>query len=69
MDDLILVVSEEEIKTAQTLVLERMKQLNEPSAAVTVAAAMNGKLGVKNKNVVCVLSGGNVDIGDEVNLL
>ncbi|MRG88116.1 threonine ammonia-lyase [Salinibacillus xinjiangensis] len=62
LDDLVL-VSEEEIKRAQFLVMERMKQLIEPSSAVTVAAAMNGKLGVQNKNVVCVLSGGNVDIG------
>ncbi|WP_245844026.1 hypothetical protein [Oceanobacillus rekensis] len=44
--------------------LERMKQLIEPSSAVTVAAAMSGKLGVEDKNVVCVLSGGNVDIGE-----
>ncbi|SES89739.1 threonine dehydratase [Salinibacillus kushneri] len=61
LDDLVL-VSDEEIKVAQSFVLERMKQLIEPSSAVTVAAAMNGKLGIKDKKVVCVLSGGNVDI-------
>lgn len=61
IDDLVL-VSEEEIQQAQFFVLERMKQLIEPSSAVTVAAAMNGKLGVKGKRIVCVLSGGNVDI-------
>lgn len=61
LDDLVL-VSEEEIKLAQSFVLERMKQLIEPSSAVTVAAAMSKKLGIQNKNVVCVLSGGNVDV-------
>lgn len=62
IDDIVL-VSDEEIKKAQFFVLERMKQLIEPSSAATVAAAMNRKLGVKDKDVVCVLSGGNVDIG------
>ncbi|RKQ35648.1 threonine ammonia-lyase [Oceanobacillus halophilus] len=61
LDDIQL-VSEDEIKQAQAFVLERMKQLIEPSSAVTVAAAINNKLGVKDKKVVCVLSGGNVDI-------
>lgn len=61
LDDLVL-VSEEEIRLAQLVVLERMKQLIEPSSAVTVAAAMSKKLGVQDKKVVCVLSGGNVDI-------
>ncbi|UJL47659.1 threonine/serine dehydratase [Virgibacillus sp. NKC19-16] len=60
--DQIVTVSDEEIRRAQFLVLERMKQLIEPSSAVTVAAAMNDKLGIRDKNVVGVLSGGNVDI-------
>lgn len=63
LDDLIL-VTEEEIKEAQYFVLERMKQLIEPSSAVTVAAAMNRKSGVQGKNIVCVLSGGNVDLSN-----
>ncbi|MEW9677575.1 threonine/serine dehydratase [Lentibacillus sp. L22] len=61
LDDLVL-VSEHEISQALFFVLERMKQLIEPSSAVSVAAAMFDKLGVKDKNVVCVLSGGNVDV-------
>ena len=60
-DDIVL-VSDEEIREAQLLVLERMKQLIEPSSASTVAAALQRKLGVEGKNVVFVLSGGNVDI-------
>ncbi|MHA6250824.1 threonine ammonia-lyase [Oceanobacillus sp. CAU 1775] len=61
--DEIVLVTEKEIKQAQQLVLERMKQLIEPSGAVSVAAAISGKLGVQDKHVVCVLSGGNIDIG------
>ncbi|MCM3739749.1 threonine/serine dehydratase [Oceanobacillus luteolus] len=61
IDDIVL-VSDDDIKEAQLLVLERMKQLIEPSSATTVAAAMHGKLHVKDKNVVCVLTGGNMDV-------
>ena len=61
VDDIVL-VTDEEIREAQYLVLERMKQLIEPSSATTVAAAINNKLGVEGKNVVCVISGGNVDV-------
>ncbi|MGY0692064.1 threonine ammonia-lyase [Virgibacillus sp. FSP13] len=60
--DKLVLVSEEEIRHALFFVLERMKQLIEPSSAVTVAAAMSGKLGIKDKKVACVLSGGNVDV-------
>ncbi|WP_100010315.1 threonine ammonia-lyase [Lentibacillus sediminis] len=63
VDDLVL-VSEDEILQAQVFVLERMKQLIEPSSAVTVAAAMFDKLGARDKRIVCVLSGGNVDVGN-----
>src|SRR5690625_3911068 len=68
LDNLVL-VTEEEIRTALRFVFERMKQVIEPSSAVTVAAAMNGKLGVSGKNVVTVASGGNVDIADLPKLL
>ncbi|GAA0327720.1 threonine ammonia-lyase [Bacillus carboniphilus] len=61
LDDLVL-VSEDEIKQAFSLVLERMKQMIEPSSATTVAAALSGKLGLKGKRVVTVISGGNVDL-------
>lgn len=61
IDDLVL-VTEEEIKAAQLFVLERMKQVIEPSSAVTVAAMMFDKLGIRDKRVVCVISGGNVDV-------
>lgn len=60
-DDIVL-VSEQEIKTALSLVMERMKQVIEPSGAVALAAAMFGKLHVEDKNIVCIASGGNMDI-------
>ncbi|WP_284139177.1 threonine/serine dehydratase [Virgibacillus sp. LDC-1] len=61
LDDLVL-VSEEEIKQALLFVMERMKQLIEPSSATTVAACLSEKLQVLNKRIVCVISGGNVDV-------
>lgn len=68
LDDLVL-VSEDEIHRALTFVFERMKQVIEPSSAVTIAAAMNGRLGVTGENVVTVISGGNVDVTDLPRLL
>ncbi|WP_448524196.1 threonine ammonia-lyase [Pseudothermotoga sp.] len=57
----VLLVSEREIAQAVVFLLERCKILVEPSGAVTVAAAMFGKVPPRNKRVVAVLSGGNVD--------
>ena len=62
VDDIVL-VSEEEIATAVLLLLEREKTVVEPAAATTLAAAVRGSLGeVAGKNVVMVLSGGNIDV-------
>ncbi|WP_221567859.1 threonine/serine dehydratase [Alkalihalobacillus sp. TS-13] len=61
VDDLVL-VSDDEIRQAFSFVMERMKQVIEPSSAVTVAALMNTKLPLEGKNVVTVISGGNVDL-------
>ncbi|MBP1948324.1 threonine ammonia-lyase [Virgibacillus litoralis] len=61
LDDLVL-VSETEIQQALFFILERMKQVIEPSSAVAIAAAMFEKLGVQEKNIACVVSGGNVDV-------
>jgi threonine ammonia-lyase medium form len=57
----VLLVSEREIAQAVVFLLERCKILVEPSGAVTVAAAMFGKVPSKNKKIVAVLSGGNID--------
>lgn len=61
LDDIIL-ISEDEIKKAFSFVLERMKQMIEPSSATTIAAAMFHKLPFEGKKVAAVISGGNVDI-------
>ncbi len=58
----ILLVTEEDIKRAVLFLLERLKLLVEPSGAVTVAALLANKVPLKNKRVVAILSGGNVDL-------
>ena len=42
--------------------LERCKQVVETSGAAPLAAVLNNKVDVKGKKVVCVLSGGNIDV-------
>jgi threonine dehydratase len=62
LDDIVL-VSEDEIRQAFSFIMERMKQLIEPSSATTIAAAMFNKLNnIHGKNIVTVISGGNVDL-------
>jgi threonine dehydratase len=61
--DELVVVDEEEIAAAVLLLLEREKTVAEPAAASTVAAAVYGTIrGLAGKNVVMLLSGGNVDV-------
>lgn len=60
--DEVVLVTEDEIKKALVFLLERAKLLVEPSGAVSVAAVMFNKIKIKNKEVVTVLSGGNVDL-------
>ncbi len=55
-------VSEAGIIEAMKTVWERMKILIEPSAAVPVAALLEGKLAVSGKRVGVIFSGGNVDL-------
>jgi threonine dehydratase len=63
VDDMVT-VSDEEIAEAILLLLERTKLVVEPAGAVGVAAAINRKLPqLVGKRVVCVLSGGNIDVG------
>lgn len=61
VDD-ILTVSEESIIRAMRFVWERGKQLIEPSAAVPVAALLDGKLSHVNGRIGVILSGGNTDL-------
>ncbi len=58
----IVTTSEEAIVRAMRLVWERMKVVIEASAAVPLAAIMEGKLDVQGKRVAIIFSGGNVDL-------
>ncbi|HLX56485.1 MAG TPA: threonine/serine dehydratase [Ktedonobacteraceae bacterium] len=61
VDDMVL-VSDEEIIEALRLILERCKLLAEPSGAAGFAALLSKKITIpQGAQVVCVLSGGNID--------
>lgn len=60
--DGVVTVSESEIANAILLLMERCKQIVEPAGATPLAAVLSGKLDVKDKRVVCVMSGGNIDV-------
>ena len=60
--DGVVTVSDQEISSAILLLMERCKQIVEPAGATPLAAVLGGKLDVAGKNVVCVLSGGNIDV-------
>lgn len=61
--DELVTVSEEEIAAGVLLLLEREKTVAEAACATTVAAVCGGHVrGVEGKNVVMVLSGGNIDV-------
>jgi threonine dehydratase len=61
VDD-VVTVTEDEIATAILALIEKQKLIAEGAGAVSVAAAMFGKLPIKGKRVVCVVSGGNIDV-------
>ena len=61
VDD-IVTVTEDEIATAILALIEKQKLIAEGAGAVSVAAAMFGKLPLKGKKVVCLVSGGNIDV-------
>jgi len=60
--DEVVTVSEDEIAAAILTLMEQKKLVAEGAGAVAVAAAMFNKVPVKGKNVVCVVSGGNIDV-------
>ncbi|MBQ7368254.1 MAG: threonine ammonia-lyase [Clostridia bacterium] len=60
--DEIVTVSDDEIAAAILALMEKQKLVTEGAGAVAVAAAMFGKLNLKGKKTVCVLSGGNIDV-------
>ena len=60
--DEIVTVSEDETSSAILALIEQHKMIAEGAGAVAVAAVMFNKLPVANKRVVCVVSGGNIDV-------
>ncbi len=62
--DEIVLVTDDEIKSAMSLLLERAKLLVEPSGAAPLAAVLKEKIGrlTTSTKVAVVLSGGNIDL-------
>jgi threonine dehydratase len=54
-------VSDDEVAAAVAFAFAELKLVVEPGGAVALAAVMHGKVDVRNKTAVAVLSGGNVD--------
>ena len=61
--DEVIVVDEDEIAQAMLFLLEYQKVVAEGAGAVSTAAIWSGKyIPKKDENVVCIISGGNIDI-------
>ena len=60
--DEIVTVTDDEISAAILALMEQHKLVTEGAGAVAVAAAMFGKVDIKGKKAVCLLSGGNIDV-------
>lgn len=61
VDDIAL-VTEDEIASAILALIEKQKMIAEGAGAVSVAAAMFDKFPIKDKKVVSLVSGGNIDV-------
>jgi len=60
--DEIVTVTDDEISAAILALMEQHKLVTEGAGAIAAAAAMFNKFDIKGKKVVCVLSGGNIDV-------
>lgn len=60
--DKIVTVSDDEVCAAILMLLEKHKMIAEGAGAVSLAAAMYCNLPIEGKKVVCVVSGGNIDV-------
>jgi len=67
--DGVVTVSDNEIADAILLLMERCKQIVEPAGATPLAAVLSGKIDVEGKRVVCVMSGGNIDVSFVQNII
>ena len=60
--DKIVSVTDDEISAAILALMEQQKLVTEGAGATAVAAAMFNKVDIKGKKVVCLCSGGNIDV-------
>lgn len=60
--DAVVTVTDDEVSSAILALIEQHKLIAEGAGAVAVAAVMFDKLPIKGKNVVCLVSGGNIDV-------
>lgn len=60
--DEIVTVTDDEISTAILTLIEQQKLIAEGAGAVSVAAALFHKVPIEGKKVVCLVSGGNIDV-------
>lgn len=60
--DGVVTVSEDEICAAILALIEQHKMVAEGAGAVSVAAAMFGKVPLAGKKTICIVSGGNIDV-------
>ncbi len=61
--DEMMTVSDAEISSAILYLMERSKSIVEPAGAASLAAALSGRVNTEGKRWVCLLSGGNIDVG------
>ena len=61
VDD-IVTVTDDEISSAILKLIETQKMIAEGAGAAPLAAVMFNKLPIKGKKVVCIVSGGNIDV-------
>lgn len=60
--DEVVTVTDDEIASAILYLVEKQKLVSECAGAVPLAAVMAGKIPVEGKKVVCMVSGGNIDV-------
>lgn len=60
--DEVVTVNDDEVAAAILALMETQKLVAEGAGAVSVAAAMFHKLPIEGKKVVCLVSGGNIDV-------
>ncbi len=60
--DEIALVTDDEVASAILALIEKQKMIAEGAGAAAVAAVMFGKFDLKDKKVVAIVSGGNIDV-------